>query len=47
MHLDNIGRTTIQTVNRQDLEVGLGFTVHFRAQLRTGSYGEIIRFNSL
>ena len=31
----------LQTVNRQDLEAGTGFTVHFRAQLRTGSYGEI------
>jgi len=34
-------RTIIQIVNRQDLEAETGFIVHFRAQLRTGSYSEI------
>jgi hypothetical protein len=40
-YMEQEARTVIQTMNRQDLEAGIGFTVYFRAQPRTGSYGEI------
>jgi hypothetical protein len=40
-YMEQEARTILQTVNRQDLEAGTAFTIHFRARLRTGSYSEI------